>query len=189
MTRFEYLLGFVSILIGLSVADLLSSFHRLVRARRRVRWSWLALAWAALTFLAVVQAWWVFYWNGRGAIWGNFFAFFLPLLNFALLYLLCAAALPEVEAGGEIDLEAFYFQQRGYFFGLLSAYVLSAFVIDLALGRVRWNVVQVARGGVLVLLVSLAVHGGVRFHRWATALVVTLVAAMLALFAQGAVVR
>jgi H+/Cl- antiporter ClcA len=58
LSPFEYLLALVSILIGLAVADLSSSLHRLLRARRRVRWDWLPLAGAFLVILLILEFWW-----------------------------------------------------------------------------------------------------------------------------------
>ena len=40
---FEFALGLFSVLIGLAIADVAASFHRLMRARPRVRWDPLTL--------------------------------------------------------------------------------------------------------------------------------------------------
>ncbi len=40
MSIAEHVIVFISIIIGLAVGDLLVSFHRLLRERRRVRWAW-----------------------------------------------------------------------------------------------------------------------------------------------------
>ena len=41
MTVSEYVMVFNSIIVGLAVADVLFSFHRLLRARARVKWFWI----------------------------------------------------------------------------------------------------------------------------------------------------
>jgi hypothetical protein len=38
MRAFEYALGLFSVLIGLAIADIATSFHRLVRSRQGVTW-------------------------------------------------------------------------------------------------------------------------------------------------------
>jgi len=52
---FAYLAAFVSIILALAVSDLVQSLHRLLRARRRVKWSLTALI-AALTVFGLVNA-------------------------------------------------------------------------------------------------------------------------------------
>ena len=53
---FAYLAAFVSIILALAVSDLVQSLHRLLRARRKVKWSLTALIAAAY----LLQALWVF---------------------------------------------------------------------------------------------------------------------------------
>ena len=45
-----YWATFVSIIMGLGLADLLMNFHRLLHERKRVDWDALPLVWAAITF-------------------------------------------------------------------------------------------------------------------------------------------
>ena len=57
MSPFEYLLPLISVLVGLAVADLATSLHWLLQARRRVQWDWLPLLAAILAVLAVLDLW------------------------------------------------------------------------------------------------------------------------------------
>lgn len=142
MSRTEHLLVLLSIVAGLAITDLLQSLHRLVRAGSRVRWHWLPLVWAVLLFVGVIQFWWAYYRIIRAPIWSNLFAFLLPLTTFVVLYLLCAAALPDPEAGESIDLETFYFSdtQRRWFFGLLALmFSLAIGTSWLTHGRLDWE--------------------------------------------------
>ena len=41
MSVSEYVMVFNPIIVGLAVADVLFSFHRLLRARARVKWFWM----------------------------------------------------------------------------------------------------------------------------------------------------
>jgi hypothetical protein len=52
---FAYLAAFVSVVLALAVSDLLQSLHRLIRARKRVRWSLTAILAAGLVFLAILE--------------------------------------------------------------------------------------------------------------------------------------
>ncbi len=42
ISSFEYITALVSVVVGLAIADMATSLHRLLRNRRRVRWDWVA---------------------------------------------------------------------------------------------------------------------------------------------------
>ena len=118
MDRATILLPFVGIIVGLGLADLLLSFHRTVRARRR--WHWLPAFWSGLTFLTALMYWWVFSEIVVLPAFGSFVPFAVHLGSPVLLFLLCAAALPD-GADDEADLRTYYFGNHRYFFGLFAA--------------------------------------------------------------------
>ena len=64
MRAFEYALGLYSVLIGLSIADIATSFHRLVRSKAPVHWDPLALL-AALYALLIAIGMWFDLWGVR----------------------------------------------------------------------------------------------------------------------------
>jgi len=128
----SYLRVLLSVWVGLGLGQLVQALHRLARFRGHVKWDWLPLSWAALSFLFVVQTWWAYYALIQSPLWVNLFAFLLPLSVFVIMYLICAAALPDVTRAPEaeaLDLEAFYFGQRHYFFGLWGALLLLALIV------------------------------------------------------------
>ncbi len=125
MSRFEYLLAFVSILIGLSVADLASSLHRLLRARRRVRWDWLPLLASLVVLMLVLQFWWGFFRMGQMEVWGRFAAFLTITISLIVLYLLASAALPDEVPEAGLDLREYYAGNARYFWTL---FALSALI-------------------------------------------------------------
>jgi len=51
---FEFALGLFAVLIGLAVADVATSFHRLMRNRTKVKWDPLALVAALYSLLLAV---------------------------------------------------------------------------------------------------------------------------------------
>ena len=125
MTAGEYVAAFASIILALAVADLATSMHRLLRARRRVQWDWLALAAALLILIGTVQFWWLFF-----EIWsaGNRFALggFLPdFVTLLLLFFIASAALPDEVPAEGLDLRAYYFENRTYFWTLFLLLVIS----------------------------------------------------------------
>jgi hypothetical protein len=132
MSQSEYILGFVAILIGIALADIAQSLHKLLRARARVRWHWLPLAAATLLILLTVELWWSLTSLERlpGALT---IGTFLPLLvGLFILFLLASAVLPDEVPAEGVDLRAFYFAEQRYFWLLFAFFVASFIILQLA---------------------------------------------------------
>jgi hypothetical protein len=130
VTPFEYLLLIVSILIGLAVADLSVSLHRLLRARHRVEWDWLPLAAALLVLLLILQFWWAFYELGHADVWTRYWGFLVLSAALVGMFLLASAALPDAIPDAGLDLNVYYADNRRYFWTLFTLFALFAFVLD-----------------------------------------------------------
>lgn len=125
LSPFAYLIPLISVLVGLAVADLATSLHRLLRARRRVEWDWLPLVAAFLAVLSVLDLWWSLYGARETASWT--FVGFLPLAAMlVVLFLINAAALPDDVPSDGLDLQAFYDSNGSYFWFLYAIYVFMA---------------------------------------------------------------
>ena len=116
MDEFGYLAVILSIILGLSVTQLLQGLSQVINARDRVRIYWPAIGWALLLLVIDVQAWWsMFGYRGRHA-W-TFLQFAILLLETIILYLLAALALPNAFGEAIVDLRANYFRHARWFFG------------------------------------------------------------------------
>lgn len=123
MSEVEYLAGFISILVGLSVAEIAQSLHRLLSARRRVRWHWYPLAAALTLMFFTIEMWWgVGSWTvpGKPVTVGAFLPFLGGLI---LLYLICGAALPDEVPEQGLDLRDFYFANAPFFWTLFTVLI------------------------------------------------------------------
>ena len=121
MGPFEYLLLLTAVILGLAVCDLAVSAHRLLAARGRVRWDWLAPLAALVAFLKIVSQWWTFF-NAAPLAKGLTFEMFLGVLVASvLLFLLAADALPDEIVEGPIDLRAHYALVQRRFWLLFTA--------------------------------------------------------------------
>lgn len=120
MTPFEHLSVLISIVLGLGIARLLWSVHRIAQAHERVRLYWLPLLWTVLVFVIQVEWWWASFAFRQQMSW-TFFYFLFVLLSPVTLYLAAAFVLPEIEEGTRYDLERHYFRNRGWFFSLIAA--------------------------------------------------------------------
>ncbi len=123
---FEYALGLFAVLIGLAVADIATSFHRLVRSRSPVVWDPLALL-AALYALCTAVGMWFDIWGVRNfAATRHFFFYLLPggeslRAVWYIRGLIAAASLPD-EAGEANDLREYYARNRRYFWTLVALF-------------------------------------------------------------------
>ena len=118
---FEYALGIFAVLIGLAVADIASSFHKLLRSKSPVRWDPLALLAAAYALCMAVYMWFDI-WGVRHFSLTRHFFFYIGLVGqLFILYLIAAASLPD-ETGDPTDLRAFYAGNRRHLWSLMTLF-------------------------------------------------------------------
>lgn len=121
---FEYALGLFAVLIGLAIADIAMSFHRLVRNASKVKWDPLALL-AAIYALCLAVCMWFDLWGVRHFAATRNFLFYLSLIGeFFVLYLIAASSLPD-EIGDSSDLRQYYAANRRYFWFLVALFELA----------------------------------------------------------------
>jgi hypothetical protein len=108
VTPFEYLLLLAAIILGLAIADLSVSVHRLLAAGKRVEWDWLAPMAALVAFLKIVTQWWSWFDAQRIASGLTFEMFLMVLASAILLFLLAATSLPDDFGERSVDLSAHY---------------------------------------------------------------------------------
>lgn len=117
MTTFEYIAVLVSIIVGLGIAQLLAGVGRLISDARDTKPYWIHLVWTAYAFLYLVFFWW---WEFKlAAIETWTFELYLFVIMYAVfLYLLVVVLYPE-DLPEEGDFKRYYYDRRGWFFGLL----------------------------------------------------------------------
>lgn len=131
MDEFGYLSVIVSVIIGLSITQLLQGIGQVINARDRVRIYWPAMGWAVLLLLIDVQAWWAMFGYRNRHNW-TFIQFTIVLFEAIMLYLLAAIALPNIPNEGEIDLRSKYFRHAGWFFSSLVVLLLDSLLKSVA---------------------------------------------------------
>ena len=127
MDEFGYLAVILSIILGLSVTQLLQGLSNVINARDRVRIYWPAIGWALLLLVIDIQAWWSMF-GYRGRHTWTFLQFAILLLETILLYLLAALALPNAFSAEIVDLRVNYFRHARWFFGSFLAVLLVSLV-------------------------------------------------------------
>jgi len=123
MDEFGYLSVILSIILGLSVTQLLQGLSQVINARDRVRLYGPAIGWALLLLVIDVQAWWAMFGYRNQHTW-TFLQFAILLLETIFLYLLAALALPMAFLAEIVDLRANYFRHARWFLGSFIAVLL-----------------------------------------------------------------
>jgi hypothetical protein len=116
MSPFEFVCAFYSVVLGVAVAQLMTSVGRLIEVREQVRTYWVQSLWVVIVLLVDVNNWWAM-WELRSAKSWSFLSFFLLVGLVASIFLVTVLLFPRVpESGGPIDLDAHYYKNRRIFF-------------------------------------------------------------------------
>jgi hypothetical protein len=116
MSPFEFVCAFYSVVLGVAVAQLMTSVGRLLEVRDQVRTYWVHSLWVVIILLVDVNSWWAM-WALRSAKSWSFVSFSLLVGMVASIYLVTVLLFPRVpESGGQIDLDAHYYKNRRVFF-------------------------------------------------------------------------
>ena len=108
---FSYLSAFVTIVLAVALGDMIQSTHRLIRARRRVKWDVVPLIFAA-TVAAGVASEFFSLWDTFAVPKITFWRLIWMLIVPTLYALLAYAALPDEIPSEGLDLTKFYSDER-----------------------------------------------------------------------------
>jgi hypothetical protein len=134
MDEFGYLSVLLSIILGLSVTQLLQGLSGIIQNRSRVLVYAPSVTWAILLLLIDAQAWWAMFGLRQHHPW-TFLDFTVVLLETIFLYLLAALVLPRFDTEGPIDLRENYFGHARWFFGSFIAVLVVSLCKDFVLGH------------------------------------------------------
>jgi hypothetical protein len=161
---FEYALGLYSVLIGIAVADVAASFHRLARQKEPVIWDPLALLAASYALWLAVGMWFDL-WGVRNVSEARHFFFYLAMVaNLFVLFLIAAGSLPD-DPAEDRDLRAYYASNRRYFWLLIALFqagyiVFGLYFVGSMLGRMpRASAAVIVGTWVLLFVTPLALAG------------------------------
>ena len=132
MSAFEFFFSFYGLLLGLSVAELVGGFARVLHEKARIRVGWLTPLLALFVAIDIITFWnqaWVIF---RGAPF-NTFVLLVSLAVAATFYVAASVTFPRVSAEGSgerIDLDEHFWSHRRLVFGcVLGANLIVAFVV------------------------------------------------------------
>lgn len=158
MSAFEFFFSFYGLLLGLSVAELVGGFSRVLHERHRVRFGWLTPLLALFVAVDLVTFWnqaWVFF---RGAPF-NPVLLLLGLVIAGTFYVAASVTFPRVSAEGvekPVDLDEHFWNHRKVVFGCVLAAnaMVWLLLIGMALNDAAWAAVWTPR-----LMIGVAIFG------------------------------
>lgn len=119
MGTFDYIKSVISIILGLSIARLLSSAVKLIQHPGRTKPYWVHLLWSLYIFLLVVHFWWWEYSLKRVADW-TFASYFFLIVFITMYYTLCALLWPDDVKDYSERYEDYFYSRKKWFFGVLA---------------------------------------------------------------------
>lgn len=121
---YQHVVVVMSILLGLSVTQLLKGLAQLYRRRHRVRPYWLHTAWVVLLIVFSLLLWWLF-WNYRSIEEWSFFRFIVYLSPMIVFYFLTSIVIPD-PSDPVTSYKEYYFSSRAGFFGTFALQIVLA---------------------------------------------------------------
>ena len=176
MSAFEFFFSFYGLLLGLSVAELVGGFARVLHERERIRFGWLTPALALFVAIDIATFWnqaWVIF---RGAPF-NTFLLIVSLSIAATFYVAASVTFPRVSAEGaheRIDMDAHFWAHRRLVFGCILVANLIVAVMVIILAQADPGFAKLARSvtlwtGVAIFVVGTATAAFAPWRRVAVA--------------------
>lgn len=153
MDAYSYLSVLLSIVLGLSITQLLSGFAGMVRGRARITFYWPLPLQMLCLFLINVQSWWAMFGMRNMADW-TFVGFFIVLLQVTFTYLMSATITPDpVGEDRQMDQREFFFREKNAFFIVSACALLSSLAKDFFVIHGKPGPVDIGAQGVFIALI------------------------------------
>jgi hypothetical protein len=138
MSSFEFVFSLFGLLLGLSLAEVLSGFGKAVKARRRVHIGWLTPLLGLLVMLDLTS-FWTSAWQLRDALPVKYIILMLMLLLTGIYYLAATLVFPE-NPDERPDYDAHFWENKNLVLGAMLVCNLPNYIIDYSVGRAYLSV-------------------------------------------------
>jgi len=117
MDIFEFIVGMISVILALAIAQLFIGVSDLIQRRDRVKFFLPHSVWATVIFLIAFLHWWSL-WTFKDLDW-NFAMFFYSLLGPSLMFFAITILNPRDRGEDSLDLAEYFMDTRRYFLGVM----------------------------------------------------------------------
>lgn len=129
MSKFEFIMMFVSVVVAFAMSELLMGWGRLVRARRRISKPAFMIGWS-VWLLAITNFHYLGFWEYGIVDFRTAAQMLLFLAAPIMLVLVTFVVTPEVRYYQRLDLEQHYFKVKNWFFVMVILFFLLARASD-----------------------------------------------------------
>jgi hypothetical protein len=169
MSRFEFVLVLLSIIIGLGLTELLRNVVRQIRARKTVKIFWPQTILVGIMFFALMQIWWEIWGLHVVEVW-SFPVLLLMLAGPITLFCTSHLIFPTKIEGA--NLEKYYFLNSRLIWGLASfTVIVSTLFRPLAFGANLFDPSNIASVFLLMIFIGLAITKNKMTHTLGTLII------------------
>lgn len=118
MSKFEFIMMFVSVVVAFAMAELLMSWGRIIRNRQRISQPWLLAGWSAW-LLTIMTYHYLGFWEYQAYDFTRVGPMLLFLAAPIMMVLLTYALMPEIRHYKTTNLQEHFFQQKNWFFAMV----------------------------------------------------------------------
>ncbi|WP_237133462.1 hypothetical protein [Pseudohongiella sp. O18] len=129
MSKFEFIMMFVSVVVAFAMAELLMGWGKLIRARRRVTRPGLLAGWS-VWLLFIMTYHYMGFWEYQAYNFTKVTPMLLFLAAPIMMVLLTFVLTPEIRFNQSIDLEKHYFETKNWFFIMVIIFLILARASD-----------------------------------------------------------
>jgi hypothetical protein len=123
----DFLLVFISILVGYVVTEFFAGWGGMIHNRDSVKVYWLHICWTINFFFQLMVNWW-WIWGNRIKITENIAYFLFSLASPFLFYLISVFLFPNIKDGEKLDYKAYYFKNFRHLFGIFTLLMVAYLV-------------------------------------------------------------
>jgi hypothetical protein len=157
MSQFEFVFSLFGLLLGLSLAEVLSGLARTLKQWRTVRLGWLTPLLGLLVMLDLASSWALAY-SLKDSIPANYLTLVIGLFVTGLYYLAATLVFPD-DATKWPDLDAYYFEHKRQVLGGILASRVLARAAQFCLGSVGWDYFPAFAAFVVLVVVAMLARG------------------------------
>ena len=129
MSKFEFIMMFVSVVVAFAMAELLMGWGKLIRARRRVTRPGLLAGWS-VWLLFIMTYHYMGFWEYQAYNFTKVTPMLLFLTAPIMMVLLTFVLTPEIRFNQSIDLEKHYLETKNWFFVMVIIFLILARASD-----------------------------------------------------------
>lgn len=117
MGVFEYIGVLISVIMGLAITHLAVGTSKLIQCRDTAKPYLPHALWTVNILLHILMIWWSMFWWSSLEDWNAFY--YLGITLYAIVLFLMAAMLYPYDMHHDIDVEAYFFRNRRWFFAMM----------------------------------------------------------------------